>query len=56
MNVSIKILFEALKSLPIYSEWEKEDWVFLHASFDSTKNRRLLFKKNHKTHSWDLIM
>ena len=56
MNVSLKILFEALKTLPTYSQCDKEEWVFLHASADSTKNRRLLFKKNHKTHSWDLII
>lgn len=56
MNVSLTILFEALKALPVYSVWEEEEWSFYYAFPDHNKDVRLVFRKNHELHSWDLIM
>ena len=56
MDISVKILFKALKTLPSYSKWEKDEWSFYYAFPDHEKDRRLVFRKNHESYSWDLIL
>ena len=56
MKISLKILFAALKALPAFSVWEKDEWSFYYAHTDHEKDVRLVFRKNHETQSWDLII
>jgi hypothetical protein len=54
-NISIDIILKAIESLPSYSSWKQEEWSFYYAFPDHSKDRRLVFKKNHELQSWDLI-
>jgi hypothetical protein len=54
MNIPIKYLIEALKNLPIYSNWDKDEFIFQWQSVSPEKCCTIIFVKNKKTYQWEL--
>lgn len=53
--IDVRVILSIIKILPLYQKYEKENCVIKRASVDPEKEYTLHFRKNHKTHDWQII-